>query len=60
MIEELWALKVNPSDLYNIERVPEDKPKTGGGHTYIQVPKGQVPHLLKFLHIQIMVKKQRY
>lgn len=51
VIEELWALKVNPSDLYNIERVPEDKPKTGGGHTYIQVPKGQVPHLLKFLHI---------
>ena len=35
-IKELWSLKLNPSDLYNIERVRTDRPKKGGGHTYIQ------------------------
>lgn len=51
-IRELWSLKLNPSDLYNIERPIGDNPSTGGGHTYIQVPKGQVVPLLNFLHEQ--------
>jgi len=46
---QLWSLRLNPSDLYNIERVPDDNPENGGGHTYIQIPKGQVPHILRFL-----------
>jgi len=49
-IHELWSLRLNPSDLYNIERTLDDNPRTGGGHTYIQVPKGQVESLLRFLH----------
>jgi hypothetical protein len=49
-IHELWSLKLNPSDLYNIERTLGDNPTSGGGHTYIQVPKGQVEPLLNFLH----------
>ena len=48
-IDELWALKITPSNLYNIERVPQDKPKKGGGHTYIQISMTQVDDLLKFL-----------
>jgi hypothetical protein len=48
-IEELWSLKITPSDLYNIERWPSDKPKTGGGQIYIQVPKSLVDSLLTFL-----------
>lgn len=58
VISELWSLRINPSDLYNIERVPEDKPDTGGGHTYIQVPKGQVDNLLKFLHSDYPINGQ--
>jgi len=49
-IHELWSLRLNPSDLYNIERTLGDNPQTGGGHTYIQIPKGQVQALLNFLH----------
>jgi hypothetical protein len=49
-IHELWSLRLNPSDLYNIERELNDNPETGGGHTYIQIPKGQVNNLLNFLH----------
>ncbi len=49
IIKELWSLKLNPSDLYNIERTINDNPDGGGGHTYIQVPKGQVVNLLSFL-----------
>ncbi len=49
-INELWSLKINPSDLYNIERSLNDNPETGGGHTYIQVPRGNVENLLSFLH----------
>ncbi|PYT00667.1 MAG: hypothetical protein DMF63_06415 [Acidobacteria bacterium] len=48
-IDELWSLKLKPSDLYNIERWPSDKPATGGGHTYIQVPKRLVADVLAFL-----------
>jgi hypothetical protein len=46
---QLWSLRLNPSDLYNIERVRDDNPDNGGGHTYIQIPKGQVKNLLSFL-----------
>lgn len=49
-IHELWSLRINPSDLYNIERPIGDNPSSGGGHTYIQVPKSQVKPLLSFLH----------
>lgn len=49
-IDELWSLRLNPSDLYNIERTLNDNPDTGGGHTYIQVPRRQVDNLLMFLH----------
>ena len=48
-ISELWSLRLNPSDLYNIERTLNDNPIGGGGDTYIQVPKGQVEPLLNFL-----------
>ncbi|WP_375276875.1 hypothetical protein [Alteromonas australica] len=48
-IKEVWSLKVKPSDLYNIERVPEDKPDNGGGHTYFQIPKRLVESTLDFL-----------
>jgi hypothetical protein len=48
-IDELWSLKINPSDLYNIERYLWDKPATGGGHLYIQVSSGLVNPLLTFL-----------
>ena len=65
---QLWSLRLNPSDLYNIERVCDDNPENGGGHTYIQIPKGQVPHLLRFLgeryptnsqQISVMVSDQK-
>ncbi len=49
-IHELWSLRLNPSDLYNIERTRDDNPVGGGGDTYIQVPKNQVNNLLSFLH----------
>ena len=48
-IDELWSLKITPSDLYNIERTPSDGPATGGGQTYIQVPNRLVDPLLTFL-----------
>lgn len=49
-INELWSLRINPSDLYNIERTSDDNPPGGGGHTYIQIPRSQVQSLLEFLH----------
>jgi len=49
-IQELWSLRVNPSDLYNIERPRDVNPESGGGHTYIQVPTGQVESTLRFLN----------
>jgi hypothetical protein len=48
-IDELWCLKITASDLYNIERIRSDNPVTGGGHTYIQVPRKLVDPLLTFL-----------
>jgi hypothetical protein len=48
-IDELWSLKVTPSDLYNIERSWSDRPAKGGGHLYIQVPTSLVDPLLRFL-----------
>lgn len=48
-IVELWALKMNGSGLYNIERSLHDNPTSGGGHTYIQVPRARVDELLAFL-----------
>ncbi len=48
-IVELWSLQIKASDLYNIERSLHDNPPTGGGHTYIQVPRARVDELLFFL-----------
>lgn len=48
-IDELWAIKVNGSDLYDIERPVGVGPKGGGGQSFIQVAKGAVPQLLRFL-----------
>jgi hypothetical protein len=48
-IEEIWALRINPSDLSNIERPRGEGPATGGGQLYIQVGQRMVPHLLRFL-----------
>jgi len=48
-IQEIWSCRLNPSDLYNIERSLNDNPDSGGGHTYIQVSTGLVEPLLKFL-----------
>jgi hypothetical protein len=45
----LWSLRINGSNLYNIERSLHDNPATGGGHTYIQVPRANVDDLLTFL-----------
>lgn len=68
-IVEIWSLRLNPSDLYNIERHKDDNPQGGGGHTYIQVPKKQVENLLLFLgkeypengdYISASVKDPRY
>jgi hypothetical protein len=47
---EVWSLKINPSDLYNIERIRGDNPPGGGGHTYIQIPARMVQPTLAFLH----------
>ena len=49
VIEELFALRINPSDLSNIERPPGTGPATGGGQLYIQVGQQMVEHLLRFL-----------
>jgi hypothetical protein len=46
---EVWSLRLNPSDLYNIERVKGDNPATGGGDTYIQIPARMVQSTLEFL-----------
>jgi hypothetical protein len=48
-INEIWTLRINPSDLFNIERPKEVNPESGGGHTYIQIPKGRVADTLDFL-----------
>jgi hypothetical protein len=46
---ELWTRKLQPFELYNIERRHNDNPNTGGGELYIQVPETRVPSLLQFL-----------
>lgn len=51
-IQELWSLNLNPSDLYNIERPRDVNPESGGGHTYIQIPIGQVQSTLSFLNAE--------
>ena len=51
-IKDLWSLKLNPSDLYNIERPKDDNPPSGGGHTYIQIPAGLVDGTLTFLRVE--------
>lgn len=48
-IDELFSLKITPSDLYNIERTRSDKPANGDGDLYIQVPVSLVNPLLLFL-----------
>lgn len=50
---EVWALRIDPSDLYNIERVRGDNPAGGGGHTYIQIPHAMVAPTLKFLRARL-------
>lgn len=52
VIEELWAHRLNASDLSNVERYPGDGPEGGGGQLYIQLGKLQVPAALKFLRVQ--------
>ena len=48
-IAELWSMRISAATLYNIERATDDNPKGGGGAVYIQVAKGLVDGLLKFL-----------
>jgi len=48
-ITELWSLRINPSDLLNIERPRGVNPDGGGGQTYIQIPMGQKQNVLRFL-----------
>lgn len=48
-IVELWALRLNPSDLSNIERPIGEGPVGGGGQLYIQIKTTMIPSLLKFL-----------
>lgn len=50
-IKDLWSLKLNPSDLYNIERPQDVNPPSGGGHTYIQIPAELVAPTLRFLDV---------
>lgn len=50
---ELWTKKLNPSELYAIERRANDNPVGGGGQLYIQVTEKQAPGLLKFLKAQM-------
>lgn len=50
---ELWTRKLQPFELYNIERRLNDNPATGGGELYIQVPETRVPSLLQFLGAQM-------
>lgn len=47
IIEELWCLKINANDFYNIERGPKTV-DGGGGQTFIQIPKALVKGLLTF------------
>lgn len=47
---EVWSLRLNPSDLRNIE--PTKRPANGGGQTYIQIPSRLVPATLKFLQVK--------
>lgn len=46
-IDEVWSYRPNASDLYNIERTKN--PIGGGGARYIQIRRGQIPDLLRFL-----------
>lgn len=48
---EVWCKRLNPSELYNLERRIGDNPYGGGGQLYMQVTQGQFPNLLKFLKI---------
>ena len=50
---EIWTKKLNPFELYNIERRHNDNPYGGGGELYIQVPGTRVPSLLQFLNAQM-------
>jgi hypothetical protein len=50
---ELWTKKLQPFELYNIDRRLNDNPNTGGGELYIQVPGSRVPSLLQFLGAQM-------
>jgi hypothetical protein len=51
-IIELWSLKLNPSDLSNIERA--HNPKGGGGQRYIQIGSKMVQPTLDFLKIGLV------
>ena len=48
-INELWSMKLTPSDLYNIERGEGEGPVGGGGQGFIQIAKKNVLNLLKFV-----------
>lgn len=48
-IAELWSMRISAATLYNIERTTDDNPIGGGGAVYIQVAKGLVTDLLRFL-----------
>ena len=48
-IVELWGLRIDPSDLSNIERPRGEGPATGGGQLYIQVNLPRTADLLRFL-----------
>lgn len=51
-IDEIWSLRVNPSDLSNIERPVGVGPATGGGQLYVQIGKTMVQPTLDFLRIK--------
>ena len=38
-INELWSMKLNPSDFYNIERGLGEGPDGGDGQSFIQIAK---------------------
>lgn len=47
---ELWSMRINPSDLYNIER--SHNPQGGGGQRYIQIGARSVAPTLGFLRVR--------
>ncbi len=48
-VVELWSIRLNPSDLYNIER--GHNPLGGGGQRYIQIGQPMVQPSLEFLKV---------